>query len=98
MFQEASSVVSTTNQGCYDQVPNPCFSVFGFEYRPGNAAAGGYITWINDNKPAWTLNAAGMAADDVVKISERIIPAEPLVSPRVVNTPSLGQLMQTRRL
>jgi beta-glucanase (GH16 family) len=78
VFQEASSVVSTTNQGCYDQVPNPCFSVFGFEYRPGNAAAGGYITWINDNKPAWTLNAAGMAADDVVKISERIIPAEPL--------------------
>lgn len=38
-----------------------------------------YITWISDNKVAWTLNVAGMAADPAVQISGRPVPQEPMV-------------------
>lgn len=40
-----------------------------------------YITWISDNKVAWTLNVAGMAADSAVQISARPVPQEPMVCP-----------------
>jgi hypothetical protein len=39
-----------------------------------------YITWISNNKIAWTLNAAGMAADPTVQISARPVSQEPMVS------------------
>ena len=51
MYQQATSVVSSTNQLCYEDSTAPCFSVYGFEYQPGND---GYITWVNDGKKAWT--------------------------------------------
>lgn len=38
-----------------------------------------YITWITDNKPAWTIKAGGMAADSRVDISARPVPQEPMV-------------------
>ncbi|KAJ7932557.1 beta-glucan synthesis-associated protein-domain-containing protein [Mycena leptocephala] len=57
-FQQATSVVSETDQTCY-QLLEPCFSIYGFEYKP----AGGKLTW--------TLNQAGMAADTAVEIEGR---------------------------
>ena len=43
-----------------------------------------YITWINDNKTAWTMNVAGTAADSRVNIGPRPVPQEPMVRlPRV---------------
>ena len=33
-FQQATSGVSKTNQQCY-QLGGNCFSIFGFEYKPG---------------------------------------------------------------
>ncbi|KAK7044475.1 GH16 domain-containing protein [Favolaschia claudopus] len=74
-FQEAASVVSTTNQSCY-QHTDQCFSVHGFEYVSGYENA--YITWITNNKMTWTLNAAGMGADTETGISARPITDEPL--------------------
>ena len=38
-----------------------------------------YITWIADDKVAWTLMAGGVGADDAVQISARPIPQEPMV-------------------
>lgn len=43
-----------------------------------------YITWISDNKAAWTLNVAGMAADPAAQISGRPIPQEPMVGPTIL--------------
>ena len=44
-----------------------------------------YITWINDNKTAWTMNVAGTAADSRVNIGPRPVPQEPMVGlPRVL--------------
>ncbi|KAJ7182666.1 glycoside hydrolase family 16 protein [Mycena crocata] len=74
-YQQASSVVSKTNQRCYELLEG-CFSVYGFEYKPGFGDA--YISWISDNKLAWTINAAGMAADPQTQIGPRPVPQEPM--------------------
>ncbi|KAK7064355.1 glycoside hydrolase family 16 protein [Favolaschia claudopus] len=74
-FQQATSVVTQTGQTCY-QLLEQCFSVFGFEYKPGFGDA--YISWIAEDKLSWTLNQAGMAADNAVEIDQRPIPQEPL--------------------
>ncbi|SJL10124.1 related to KRE6-glucan synthase subunit [Armillaria ostoyae] len=49
-----------------------------FQYKPGYESDGAYITWVNDGKVAWTLNAAGVGADSDAEISARPIPREPM--------------------
>ncbi|OCH92193.1 beta-glucan synthesis-associated [Obba rivulosa] len=73
--QQATSVVTDTNPECYEDEAG-CFSIYGFEYKPGFDDA--YITWIANNKQAWTLNVAGMAADSAVEISDRPVSQEPM--------------------
>ncbi|KAJ7612858.1 glycoside hydrolase family 16 protein [Mycena polygramma] len=73
LFQQATFVVSATNQGCY-QLIDQCYAVQGFEYVPGYSDV--YITWITDNKVAWTLNSPGL--DSLTGISARPITDEPL--------------------
>jgi len=75
-FQQATSVVTETNQNCYEVGGTACFSVYGFEYVPGFDNA--YITWVMDSKPTWTIKAAGMATDTQVQISDRPISQEPM--------------------
>jgi len=75
-FQQATSVVTQTNQQCYQLIDPTCYEVFGFEYKPG--FNDGYISWISNNKLAWTLKAAGMGADTAVEIAARPIPQEPM--------------------
>ncbi|KAJ6470524.1 beta-glucan synthesis-associated [Mycena sanguinolenta] len=74
-FQQATSVVSTTNQSCY-QLTEQCFAVNGFEYLPGYGDA--YISWITNNKVSWTLNVGGLGADAATEISARPVPQEPM--------------------
>ncbi|KAJ6509382.1 beta-glucan synthesis-associated protein [Mycena vitilis] len=74
-FQQATSVVTQTNQICY-QLLQPCYSIYGFEYKPGFGDA--YISWVSDGKLSWTINQPGMNADNVVEIDARPIPQEPL--------------------
>ncbi|KAF8973556.1 beta-glucan synthesis-associated [Flammula alnicola] len=74
-FQQATSVVTETDQQCYE-LTGGCFSTYGFEYQPGFDT--GYITWISGGVAAWTIKAAGLAADSRVEISSRPIPQEPL--------------------
>jgi beta-glucanase (GH16 family) len=74
-YQQATSVVTQTDQNCY-QVGTGCFSVYGFEYMPGFDNA--YISWISGGKLAWTLKQAGMGADASVGISGRPVPQEPM--------------------
>ncbi|KAJ7762856.1 beta-glucan synthesis-associated protein [Mycena maculata] len=75
VYQQATSVVSQTNQNCY-QLLQDCYAVQGFEYVPGYDSA--YITWIANNKVAWTLNVAGVGADTESEIAARPIPQEPM--------------------
>uniref|UniRef100_A0A0W0G5C2 Putative beta-glucan synthesis-associated n=1 Tax=Moniliophthora roreri TaxID=221103 RepID=A0A0W0G5C2_MONRR len=76
VYQQATSCVSKTNQACYSQMPNPCFAVYGFEYKPGYDE--GYISWLNDGKQVCTVIGAGMAADERVELSARPVPQEPM--------------------
>ncbi|TRM64746.1 beta-glucan synthesis-associated [Schizophyllum amplum] len=75
VYQQASSIVSKTNQACYE-LEEGCFSTYGFEYRPG--FDNGYITWISDAKRVWTMKSQGMAADPKVDIGARPVPQEPM--------------------
>ncbi|KII93777.1 glycoside hydrolase family 16 protein [Plicaturopsis crispa FD-325 SS-3] len=75
VFQQATSVVSITNQQCYEG-NGGCFSVYGFEYKPG--FDGAYVTWLNDNQVAWTIRSGGVAADTRVEIGPRPVPQEPM--------------------
>ncbi|KAH7916279.1 glycoside hydrolase family 16 protein [Hygrophoropsis aurantiaca] len=73
--QQATSVVTETNQDCYEGETG-CYSIYGFEYVPGFDNS--YITWVANNHVSWTLNVAGMGKDDAVEISARPIPQEPM--------------------
>ncbi|KAI9065842.1 glycoside hydrolase family 16 protein [Trametes sanguinea] len=75
VFQQASSVVTETNQQAYEGTGN-VFSVYGIQYKPGFDDA--YISWIADGKLAWTLKQAGFAADTAVEIGPRPVPQEPM--------------------
>ncbi|KAK0242016.1 beta-glucan synthesis-associated [Armillaria nabsnona] len=73
--QQATSVVTSTDTECYEKTGG-CFSLYGFEYKPGYSD--GYITWISSNQIAWSIKAAGMGPDSSVAISERPVPTEPM--------------------
>ncbi|KAJ7062523.1 beta-glucan synthesis-associated [Mycena amicta] len=75
VYQQASSVVTTTNQDCY-QLKSPCYAVQGFEYLPGYDDA--YITWLTDNKVSWTLRASGVGPNALTDIGPRMITQEPM--------------------
>ncbi|KAK0234993.1 glycoside hydrolase family 16 protein [Armillaria nabsnona] len=75
--QETTSVVSQSAQDCY-QLGAGCFAIYGFEYKPGYESDGAYMSWINDGKVSWTLNAAGVGAQSEVEISARPVPQEPM--------------------
>lgn len=77
ILQQTGSVVSAANDNCYTGATG-CFAIYGFEYKPGFDADGGYVTWVNNNKKAWTFRAAGIGADAAVNISARPIPKEPM--------------------
>jgi len=74
-YQQATSVVTQTNQLCYELLDN-CFAIYGFEYQPGFDDA--YISWISDDQIAWTIKAAGLAADTQTQIGARPVPQEPM--------------------
>ncbi|KAI0268107.1 beta-glucan synthesis-associated [Gloeopeniophorella convolvens] len=73
--QQATSVVTETNQECYEKTGG-CYSIYGFEYKPG--FDGAYIAWIANGNPSWTIRAAGMGADLQTQISARPISQEPM--------------------
>ncbi|CAL1705207.1 unnamed protein product [Somion occarium] len=74
-FQQATSVVTETNEEAYEGTGN-VYSVYGIQYKPGFDDA--YISWISDGVLAWTLKQPGMAADPRVEINSRPVPQEPM--------------------
>ena len=93
-YQQTTSGLSLTDQDCYE-LDKGCYSVYGFEYVPGYVQYAdhyrvpslnncsfdnGYITWISDGKPVWTVMAGGLAGDPLTEIGPRPIPQEPMVS------------------
>ncbi|CUA66683.1 Beta-glucan synthesis-associated protein KRE6 [Rhizoctonia solani] len=74
-YQQSTSGLAITNQECYS-AGGGCFSIYGFEYKPGYD---GYITWVNDGQPSWTVRGAGMGPDPRVELTGgRPVPMEPM--------------------
>lgn len=63
--------------------------MYGYEYQPGFDDSA-YISWVSDNKLAWTTKAGGFAADPRVNISARPIPQEPMVRALTLTKGSAG--------
>ena len=57
-YQEALSAVTTNKQSAY-QLNGGEFAIYGVEYKTGT---NGYITWINNGKPAWTVRPSAIGA------------------------------------
>lgn len=74
-YQEAAILLTTTDQNCYQTGGTGCYSVYGFEYKGGN---NGYINWVSNNQPAWTMNSNAIQANTESMIGERIISQEPM--------------------
>ncbi|KAG7095456.1 hypothetical protein E1B28_006198 [Marasmius oreades] len=75
VYQQATSYVTKTDPECYS-MEGGCFSIYGFEYKPGYNE--GYISWMSNNRLSWTIKGSGLAADENVKISARPISQEPM--------------------
>lgn len=54
-YQEAISGVTANNQTGY-QIDGG-YAIYGVEYKTGSD---GYITWINNGKPAWTMHPSAI--------------------------------------
>ncbi|KAG2005856.1 beta-glucan synthesis-associated protein KRE6 [Coprinopsis cinerea AmutBmut pab1-1] len=76
VYQQTTSVVAETNQGCYELSEEACFAIYAFEYRPGFDKA--YIAWVNDGALSWILRSEAMGADPLTEIGARPIPMEPM--------------------
>ncbi|KAG2008507.1 beta-glucan synthesis-associated protein KRE6 [Coprinopsis cinerea AmutBmut pab1-1] len=75
VWQQTTSGLAITNQQAYE-LSGGLFAVYGFEYKPGFDDA--YITWINDNKRAWTIYSAALGPDPATEIGARPFPQEPM--------------------
>ncbi|KAG0703970.1 glycoside hydrolase family 16 protein, partial [Suillus ampliporus] len=96
VYQQGGATSSVTNTGhiyqnCYTQETD-CFSTYGYEYKPGYKADGGYISWITNDVVAWTLDAGAMVADTVTQIADRPIPQEPMY---LITNLGISQSFQT---
>jgi hypothetical protein len=77
-YQQASSHLTDIPRDAYRLTGNE-FSVWGFELHaePDNRD-NGYITWVGDNRGAWTLRATGIGPNPEVDLGARLIPEEPM--------------------
>ncbi|KAI9297155.1 beta-glucan synthesis-associated [Neoconidiobolus thromboides FSU 785] len=71
-LQQAVSALSSLPSNIYSGTD---FITFSVEYEPGDD---GYITWLIDNKPTWTIKASAIAANKDSKVDKRLIPEEPM--------------------
>ncbi|RPD63538.1 glycoside hydrolase family 16 protein [Lentinus tigrinus ALCF2SS1-6] len=76
VYQQATSVVTKTNQEAYE-FSGAQYSLYGFQYKPG-VGSDKYMAWIADGQLAWSLRQPGMGPDPISEISDRPIPQEPM--------------------
>ncbi|KAA1088213.1 hypothetical protein PGTUg99_026290 [Puccinia graminis f. sp. tritici] len=74
IYQEAVSVVSTTDQTAYEATGGN-FQIFGFEYTTGPK---GSITWSAGDTATWTMSSSAVGPNPNVQISQRVVSEEPM--------------------
>ncbi|TFK73610.1 glycoside hydrolase family 16 protein [Pluteus cervinus] len=75
-FQQAVSAVTYIDSQFYN---DNAYAPYGYEWwsNPSRREEG-YITWFSNNEPTWTVHASAIGADTVSKVSDRLIPEEPM--------------------
>lgn len=76
VFQQACSGITFTDPDAYEESEGT-FSTYGFEYKPSDGDDG-YVTWLSDGEPAWTLTSGAVAANAESDIGQRTISTEPM--------------------
>jgi len=99
VFQESTSGLFTTNQAAYSGLVStdgsPTFAIYGYEYQPG---LDGYITWVNNGVPSWSMGASAVGANSVTNISARPIPQEPMyLLANLAISPTFGEISEFLR-
>ncbi|PLW11627.1 hypothetical protein PCANC_05828 [Puccinia coronata f. sp. avenae] len=74
IYQEAVSVVSTTDQTAY-QATGGKFQTFGYEYTTGPK---GSITWSAGDTATWSMSPSAVGPNTVTQISQRVVSEEPM--------------------
>jgi hypothetical protein len=67
--------VTEVDQKCFEK-SGQCYSIYGFEYKPG--FDDGYIQWISNNQKSWHITSQALVPDPVAGIGRRPIPQEPM--------------------
>lgn len=76
VYQEALSALTYLDSDSYVGTKGK-FSTYGFEYWPSRGDDG-YVTWMVDGEKTWTVTTGSLQANDPVKVSQRLIPEEPM--------------------
>ncbi|OBZ76649.1 Beta-glucan synthesis-associated protein KRE6 [Grifola frondosa] len=89
VLQQATSVVTSTDQNCYEYDAG-CYSIYAYEYQPGFDNANFGIVYYMDlqQRGFVDVECRGMAADALVDISARPVPQEPMVRRMSHHAPS----------
>ena len=76
-FQQAVSAVSNIDSNYYN---GSAYTTYGYEYwsNPSRREEG-YITWYSEGQQTWKVTPDTVGADSTARISERLIPEEPMV-------------------
>ncbi|KAI9604348.1 hypothetical protein H4Q26_003962 [Puccinia striiformis f. sp. tritici PST-130] len=74
IYQEAVSVVTTTDQTAYEATGGK-FQTFGYEYTTGPK---GSITWSAGDAATWTMSSSAVGPNPAAQISQRVISQEPM--------------------
>ncbi|KAL0960926.1 hypothetical protein HGRIS_005933 [Hohenbuehelia grisea] len=75
-FQQAVSALTYIEDQFYNDT---AYATYGYEWwsNPSRRSEG-FITWYSNGQKTWQMTAGTVAADDTVKVSDRLVPEEPL--------------------
>lgn len=79
VYQQAVSSLANVPSTSYTMVSPGTFNTYGFEmYANPNDRDNGYVTWVANGQPSWTMKAGATGANPRVEISARPVPEEPM--------------------
>lgn len=81
IYQQAVSALSWIDSQNYN---NNGYATYGYEWWSNPSKRDeGYITWISDGSKVFTMEASAIGPDTTSQVSQRLVPEEPMVSPKI---------------
>ena len=74
---QSCSALSHTDQESYDLIDPDLFQTYGYEYTPSKGTdTDGYIYWMQNGTVTWSLKESGLAGNESIDLSQRLVPRE----------------------